>query len=127
MSVGQTPQWRDLCALGVNASARAFLSCSLLALFGSMSRAYFNVAYYFFLQILLSAGPGVLRMFRDKPFIHDHPEIQKALLWAAANLYPAEPANIDRDWLLLVFSNAAILLVLACLIFRRREVPYGTD
>jgi hypothetical protein len=44
------------------------------------------------------------------------------------NLYPETPlVPFDRNWLLKVFSNAAIALLLACLIFRRREVPYGAD
>jgi hypothetical protein len=43
------------------------------------------------------------------------------------NLFPSTPYGFSREWLLLVLANAAIAILLACLAFRRREVPYGAD
>src|SRR5438046_2086892 len=125
-----------LVAAGVNTSAKALLVCALLVFFGSFSRAYFNVAYYFFFQLLLTAAPPSLRALQRQTsgllgwlgsIVRNHPGVIRALILADENLFPSEPQNIDRNWLLLVVSNAVLAIVAACLIFRRREVPYGAD
>jgi len=61
-------------------------------------------------------------------FIRDHPGVISGMRAVYRNLYPDEPnVPFDRNWLLMVIGNAAVALLLACVIFRRREVPYGAD
>lgn len=105
----------------LNTAANAVLTVSLLTCFGSFLRAYFNVALYLVLQISLGIALGFAAVGRRNP------ALAAALQRVMDNLFPDAPRSLDRQWLLLIFSNAAIALVLACLIFRRREVPYGAD
>lgn len=105
----------------LNTAVNAVLTVSLLTFFGSFTRAYFNVAIYLVLQIGLGVGLSFASIGRR------HPELARALQRIIDNLFPDAPGALDRQWLLVVLSNAAIALVLACLIFRRREVPYGAD
>jgi ABC-type transport system involved in multi-copper enzyme maturation permease subunit len=117
--------------------AEAVLVCALMALFGSFTRSYLNVALYLGGQVLLSMIGGVLQIIQrlDRgafaalaAFLRAHPGVISTIRTIDQNLYPdAPPIPFDRNWLLLVFSNAAIALLLACLIFRKREVPYGAD
>lgn len=127
---------RGVAVAGANTSARIVIVCAILALLGSVSRAYLNVAYYIFGDLILSILPSALRALQSRPagrfthaaqFVKEHPRIIKSVVWLDHNIYPVEPSTLDRDWFLLVFSNAAIALLLACLFFRRREVPYGGD
>jgi ABC-type transport system involved in multi-copper enzyme maturation permease subunit len=116
----------------VNACAAAILVASLLVLFGSLTRAYFNVAIYVVLHIGLSVGGGILAMTRSMPsaagaFLTAHPIVEQSVDVLERNLFPEVLPTFDRDWLLLVLSNAAVGLLLACVAFRRREVPYGAD
>lgn len=134
--------WGDADKIGaaaimlLNKVSGAALTCALLALFGSFLRAYFNVALFWLIEIVLGlvqslfnasqmAKSGFLgavyRMLLRYPFI------DRTLGIIQTNLYPVEPTNVDRDWLLLVWSNLFVMLVLACFFFRRREVPYGAD
>jgi ABC-type transport system involved in multi-copper enzyme maturation permease subunit len=104
----------------VHAMADALLAVSLLTLIGSFTRAYFNVALYFGIQIFLGLLAGIgARKFPE--------QVTRALNVISQNLFPDAPSRFSGDWLLLVACNAAIALVLACLIFRRREVPYGAE
>lgn len=115
---GEVP-WSVLGAALFNAMIAPILVVAVLTLLGSLTRAYFNVAAYWALQMLV----GVLIAFGRKL-----PEsLVSALRFVQRNVFPAMPSEFDRDWLLLVLANAAIALVLACLVFRRREVPYGAD
>ncbi len=104
----------------VHAMADTLLVVSLLTLIGSFTRAYFNVALYFGIQIFLGLLAGIgARKFPE--------QVTRALNAISQNLYPDAPSSFSGDWLLLVTCNAAIALVLACVIFRRREVPYGAE
>lgn len=104
----------------VNSLGSSLLVVALLTFFGSFMRAYFNVATYFLLQIFLGVLVGIgARKFPAA--------VTRALTSVMQNLFPDAPPRLERDWLLLVTCNAAIALVLACLIFRRREVPYGAE
>jgi hypothetical protein len=105
----------------LNGMAESFLTISLLTFFGSFNRAYFNVAMYIALQAVLSIAIGLANMGRR------FPGIARFLSEVSRNLFPDAPRALDGRWLLLVLSNAAVALVLACLIFRKREVPYGAD
>jgi ABC-type transport system involved in multi-copper enzyme maturation permease subunit len=104
----------------VHAMAGALLVVSLLTLIGSFTRAYFNVALYFGIMMFLGLLTGIsVRRFSE--------QVTRALTVISQNLFPAAPSRFSSDWLLLVASNAAVALVLACLVFRRREVPYGAE
>ena len=104
----------------VHSMADALLVVSLLTLIGSFTRAYFNVAIYFGVQIFLGLLAGIgARKFPE--------QLMGALNVITRNLYPDAPSRLSGDWLLLVACNAAIALVLACVIFRGREVPYGAE
>lgn len=118
-------------------AAQAVLVCALMALFGSFTRSYLNVALYIGGQILLSMIAGFLQIISrlDRgalagfgAFLRAHPGVNSTIRTIDRNVYPdPPPIPFDRNWLLLVVSNAAIALLLACLIFRKREVPYGAD
>lgn len=114
--------WLPLVAALLNALAATVLTVSLLALLGSLTRAYYNVAIYVGAMFAVSFAGGVLRLWRAVPQF-----VFTVLTTIENNLYPEAPLRLDRDWLLLVLSNAAIALLLACIAFRRREVPYGAD
>ena len=105
----------------LNAMAESILTVSLLTFVGSFTRAYFNVAIYMGLQISLSIAIALAALGRR------FPAVVRVLEQITNNLFPEAPWSLDAHWLLLVLSNAAVALVLACLIFRRREVPYGAD
>jgi len=120
----------------VNVTSESALICALLAFFGSFLRAYFNIALYWLINVILSIVRSLFnasRMARDGflGWVHEmtyrFPIIEQTLDFIEKNLLPDVPPKLDRDWLLLVWSNAAIAIVLACLIFRKREVPYGAD
>lgn len=105
----------------LNTTGEVALIAALLTLAGSFTRAYFNVALYLVVQVSLGIAAGVLSVGRRFPVVLN------VLEEVSGNLYPDAPPTLDARWLLLVASNAAVALVLACLIFRRREVPYGAD
>jgi ABC-type transport system involved in multi-copper enzyme maturation permease subunit len=103
----------------LNVMYEVVLIVALLALLGSLTRAYFNVVIYFGLQILLGLAGG----FGSKM----PPAVSRALAAVDRNLFPERPSALDAEWFLLIACNALIALVLACLVFRRREVPYGAE
>ena len=116
----------------VNAMTDTILTVSLLVLVGSLTRAYFNVAIYMVAMIGLSMAGVVLAFVRQSrtavgAFLSAHPEIERALVVIEQNLFPDAPARLDWQWTLMIFTNAAVALVFACLAFGRREVPYGAD
>ncbi len=105
----------------LNVAISSVLVVSLLVFFGSFTRAYFNVAIYVGMQIVLGIVMALVAMGRR------FPTVSRALQQVMNNFFPEEPRALDTPWLLMVLSNAAVALALACLIFRRREVPYGGD
>lgn len=116
----------------VNACADAVLAVSLLALFGSLTRAYFNVAIYLALAIGISVAGIVVGLLRQSAnfvgrFLQGNTAVDRVLMTVDQNLFPDLPLRLDPIWLVMVLSNAAIALLLGCLAFRRREVPYGAD
>lgn len=104
----------------VHCMADTLMVVSMLVLIGSFMRAYFNVAIYFGTQLLL----GLIVSLGARKFPE---EVTRALTTVMKNLYPDAPSRFDSTWLLAVTCNAVIALVVACLIFRRREVPYGAE
>jgi ABC-type transport system involved in multi-copper enzyme maturation permease subunit len=108
------------------------LAVSLLALLGSLTRAYFNIGLYLAILIGLSASGIVIGLLRSSTnavgmFLRGHMELDRVLLTIDQNLFPDLPPRLDPAWIMMVLSNAAVALLLACLVFRRREVPYGAD
>ena len=105
----------------LNGAAESLFTVALLTFFGSFTRAYFNVAIYLILQVGISVAMALTALGRRWP------AVTQTLERLSRNLFPEAPRGVDVEWLLLVSSNAAVALVLACLLFRRREVPYGAD
>jgi hypothetical protein len=129
------PDWRSLLGAAVARTAGMLLICALIALFGSFTRAYFNIAIYLALSIGLSALMGFLGLLGSGRemfgalgrFIADHPAIAVGVHTLDGNLFPDPPAGFDRLWLAMVLSNALVALSAACVLFNGREVPYGAD
>lgn len=116
----------------VNSAADTLLAVSLLALLGSLTRAWFNIGIYMTALIGLSMSAVVMAMLRQTPnavgrFLTKYTQLERGLAVIDKNLFPELPPRLDTDWTLMVLSNAAVALVLACLAFRNREVPYGAD
>jgi ABC-type transport system involved in multi-copper enzyme maturation permease subunit len=110
------------------------LALSLLALFGSFTRSYGNIAIYIVLETAFAATIAwlaMMRMPRERSstlasFLQRRPEVVKAVKWLSGNLFPDATA-VTRDYVLLILANSAVALFLGCLFFRRREIPYGAD
>lgn len=128
--------WRPMLQSSGGEAIHAVLTCALLALFGSLSRSYFNVAIYLVLNLALSLVIGAMRAVTGgigqsfswlQHLLVVHPQIIQTIQSIHENIYPDVPRELDPRWTILVVSNAAIALYLACLLFRRREVPYGAD
>jgi ABC-type transport system involved in multi-copper enzyme maturation permease subunit len=116
----------------LNALLDTVLTVSLLTLLGSLTRAYFNIAIYMVGMIGFSMLAFVLGMIRQSRnaigrFLTEYPAIERGLGVVDQNLFPDLPPRLDTQWTLTILANAAVALVLACLAFRRREVPYGAD
>lgn len=128
--------WSALFAAAVHRSAGMLLIGALLALFGSFTRAYFNIAIYMALSIGLSSLSGLLGLVGSGRemfgaigrFVAANPWIARGVQAVDRNLFPDPPGGtFDRLWLAMVLSNALIALSAACVLFNRREVPYGAD
>jgi hypothetical protein len=127
--------WTGTLAMPVNRSLAMILICALLVFFGSFTRSYFNVAIYMVTNVGISTVIGILGMLgqgRDVfgwvgRFIAANPGIVAALRAIDRNLFPDPPSGFDVQWAALVLSNAAVAIFCACLLFNRREVPYGAD
>jgi ABC-type transport system involved in multi-copper enzyme maturation permease subunit len=118
---GNVP-WEALGSALLNTALMSILVVSMLAFFGSFTRAYINVALYLVLLFGLGVLPAILNATK-----RDMTSVIRVITFIDQNLYPDAPHRIDGPWILLVLSNAAIALVLACFVFRNREVPYGAD
>jgi len=124
--------WRPLASAYLNSLIVSFLAIALLTMLGSLTRAYSNVAISIGAQVVLSAIETLLGLLRTRgnalsEFLQSHPQIEKSLIALDDFLFPAAPPHPDAAWLLRVLATAAAALVLACLAFERREVPYGGD
>ena len=112
--------WEPLLSAFLFASLDAILVVSLLAMFGSFTRGYTNVELYIGIQLVLMM---VLAFARGKL----PPWLAAAISFVQDNLFPDAPPAFETGWLMLVLSNAAIALLIACFAFSKREVPYGAD
>lgn len=128
--------WQPMLQSTGGEALHALLACALLALFGSLTRSYFNVAIYFVLNIVLltvvaglravSGGVGQSFAWLGQLLL-SYPQIIHSIEIVHENIFPDVPQALEPRWALMVLSNAAVVLLLACLMFRRREVPYGAD
>lgn len=124
--------WEAQLAGLVNSIAGGALIVALLALLGSLTRGHANVGLYLLGQIGVTVTAAVLATIRLMEnaagrFLTSYPGIEKAVSVVGDNLFPDVVPQFAAGWLLLVLSNAAVAILLACLAFRRREVPYGAD
>jgi ABC-type transport system involved in multi-copper enzyme maturation permease subunit len=107
--------------------------CAFLALLGSLTRSYQNIAIYFALRIglmLLLAGLSNyagMSQSAAAAMIRAHPEIFHGLQTMDDNLFPESGQPLTTPLALMLLSNTFIALWLGCLGFRNREVPYGAD
>jgi len=134
---GTSISWRTAAAAALVSALKVLLVCALLSLFGSFSRSYVNAGIYIGGQILLSMLFGLLSMMKNAvsgemgaigAFLRAHPGILNSFGAINRNLFPEAPdIPFDRNWILMMVSNAAVALLLACIVFSRREVPYGAD
>ncbi|HUP63027.1 MAG TPA: ABC transporter permease subunit [Thermoanaerobaculia bacterium] len=123
--------WQPSVSTALNALVVAFLAVSLLALLGSVTRSYFNVAIYIGAQAALSAAEAILGVLRMRgpvgEVLQAHPWIERSIIATNDALFPSASAELGRALVLRVLVMATIALTLACLAFERREVPYGAD
>jgi ABC-type transport system involved in multi-copper enzyme maturation permease subunit len=134
---GTTISWRTALSTMLVAALKALLVCCLLAFFGSFSRSYVNVAIYVGGQILSSMIFGLLTMMKSAvsgemgkigALLRAHPGVLEGFAAIRRNVFPDGPIiPFDRNWILMMLCNASVALLLACVIFSRREVPYGAD
>jgi ABC-type transport system involved in multi-copper enzyme maturation permease subunit len=134
---GKQISWRVALAAAMVSALKVLFVCSLLAFLGSFSRSYVNIGIYIAAQILMPMLSGILGMMRGAAsgemavigaFLRKHPGFLEGLATINANLFPDAPMiPFDRNWIVMVICNASVALLLACVIFSRREVPYGAD
>jgi ABC-type transport system involved in multi-copper enzyme maturation permease subunit len=129
--------WRTVLWTALVSALKVLLTCSLLALFGSFTRSYVNIGIYLGGQILLSGVYGLLSIMRGAAsgemaaigrLLRAHPGVLEGYRLVESNLFPDDPmTSFDRNWILMMTCNAVVAVLLACVIFSRREVPYGAD
>jgi ABC-type transport system involved in multi-copper enzyme maturation permease subunit len=124
--------WALIGSALLNVCIDTILTVSLLALLGSITRAYYNIGIYITALVGLSVTASVLGMIRQSSrgfgaTLARHPGIEQTLQTIDRNLFPEVLPVFDGSWILMVLTNASVALLLACLAFRRREVPYGAD
>ena len=124
--------WPRLMTVFAGALAASLLTIAMLTLLGSVTRAYFNAAIYLGTEAALSAAQAVLGMLRIRgqamgDFLTSHPGIERGLATVDDVLFASVPAELTGGWLARVVVTIAVALVLACMAFERREVPYGSD
>ncbi len=130
--LGSAVPWLPLATVYASSLLVSLLAISLLTMLGSLTTAYFNVAIYAGVQVALSAVETLLGLLRTRPnslseFLHSHQQLENGLIALDDLLFPAPPPHPDTAWLLRVAATAAAALVLACIAFERREVPYGGE
>jgi len=135
--VGTPITWGNALSTMLVAALHTLLVCALLAFFGSFSRSYVNVGIYLGAQILFSMIFGLLSMMKNAvsgemgkigAMLREHPAVLESFGAIHRNVFPDNPAiPFDRNWILMMLCNASAALLLACVIFSRREVPYGAD
>jgi hypothetical protein len=124
--------WPRLTTMFGGALAASLLAIAMLTFLGSLTRAYFNAAIYLGTEAALSAVQAVVGMLRVRgqglgAFLEQHPGIERGLVTVDDVLFASVPNELTARWLARVAVTIAVALLLACLAFERREVPYGSD
>jgi len=124
--------WPRLATMFAGALAASLLAIAILTFLGSLTRAYFNAAIYIGTEAVLSATEAVLGMVRIRgqaigDFLEHHPGIERGLTTVDDVLFASVPGELTGRWLARVLVTVAVALMLACVAFERREVPYGSD
>jgi ABC-type transport system involved in multi-copper enzyme maturation permease subunit len=104
----------------------ALLAIALLAFLGSLTRSYFNAAIYVGVQAALgiaNALLGVARLSGNAVV----PEVQRVVANVDDVLFTSLPPVLNLAWIGRTLAVAAVALVLGCVAFERREVPYSAD
>jgi ABC-type transport system involved in multi-copper enzyme maturation permease subunit len=127
-----TVPWQRLTEVLAGALLVSFLAIALLTLLGSLTRSYFNVAIYLGAQAALSATETIVGLLRVRAgvasgLLNRYPGIERGLIAFDEFLFPAIPAELHGGWMIRLLATAIVSLVLACLAFDRREVPYGPE
>jgi ABC-type transport system involved in multi-copper enzyme maturation permease subunit len=130
--VAGTPAWERLANAFAGELVVSLLAISLLAFLGSMTRSYLNAAIYVGMEVALSTIEAILGMLRVKgnavgDLLERHPGIERGLAAISDTLFAAASPAVTAQWLLRIVATIAAALLLACLAFERREVPYGAD
>lgn len=130
---GNSLHFTTIATTVLNGAIETTLMISFLTLLGSVTRAYFNIAIYFAGLMgfgMLGFVLGIIRQSANAAgrFLTNYPIVERSVRTIEQNLFPElPPFGLDVQWTVMVLANATIALVLACLAFRRREVPYGAD
>jgi ABC-type transport system involved in multi-copper enzyme maturation permease subunit len=126
--LGSETPWRRLFDVFAGELVVVLLAIALLTLLGSITVAYFNVAIYVGIQMGFSVAQALLGALQLRnAFIQEHPEIAQILATIDDTLFPSAPQVLTSAWVVKSVALAAVALALACLSFRRREVPYGAE
>lgn len=124
--------WRRLIDAFGGSLLAALLIIAFLTLLGSLTRAYLNVAIYLTIEVALSILESVIGVVRVKggavgAYLEAHPGLERGLTAFDDFLFPVAPQQLQWPWILRIVATAAVALLLACLAFQRREVPYGAE
>ena len=124
--------WLRLVTMFGGALTASLLAIALLTFLGSLTRAYFNVAIYIGVEVMLNVMQVIVGTLRVRgqaigEFLTSHPGIERGLTTIDDVLFASVPAELTAPWMIRIIVTVAIALALACAAFERREVPYGSD
>jgi hypothetical protein len=124
--------WRRLAEAAGGALLVSFLSIALLTFLGSMTRSYFNAAIYVMTHFALWIAESALGLARIRAqeigaYLERHPGIERGVARVSEVLFTEAPEELNWQWSIRVVASAAIALLIACLAFRQREVPYASE
>ncbi|HEV2722195.1 MAG TPA: ABC transporter permease subunit [Thermoanaerobaculia bacterium] len=125
--LGRAPvPWQRLGEVFAGELLVAFLAIALLAFLGSLTRSYFNAAIYIGTQVALSVASAILGVARlgGNPYV---PKIQALLERVSDVVFSSLPAVLTMEWTARTLGVAAVAIILGCVAFERREVPYSAD
>jgi ABC-type transport system involved in multi-copper enzyme maturation permease subunit len=129
--IGGPIPWQRIVVVMASSLTVALLAIATLTFLGSATRAYFNAAIYIGLQAALSmteAFLGIAR-FRRGPFgdLVERFNIEEILIGLDDMFFPAAASAGTTSAVARLIATAFVFVALACVAFRKREVPYGTD
>jgi hypothetical protein len=125
--LGRAPvPWQRLGEVFAGELLVAFLAVALLVFLGSVTRSYFNVAIYIGAQVALNVTAALLGLARlsGNPYVE---QVQRAVVAVDNVLFTSLPPVLTLAWIARTLAVAAVAIVLGCLAFERRKVPYSAD